>query len=80
MSPTPTHGAFDRFGKISRLRHGLDFVRTVISLLKFAASGKVQAKKDLGLMQMQYKNVYVAYTLLPSGLCRNFIMIHLTGC
>jgi hypothetical protein len=35
------------------LRHGLDFVRAAISLPKFVASGKVQAKKDLGLMQMQ---------------------------
>ena len=30
-------------------------------IAKFAASCKVQAKKNLGLMQMQYKDVYVAY-------------------
>ena len=30
------------------------------AIAKFAASGKIQAKKNLGLMQMQYKNVYIA--------------------
>ena len=30
------------------------------AIAKFAASGKVLAKKNLGLMQMQYKNVHVA--------------------
>ena len=49
------------------LRYGLDFVRTVISFAKFAASGKVQAKKNLGLMQMQYKNVYIAYVSMAAN-------------
>ena len=43
------------------------FVRVVISFVKFAASGKVQAKKNLGLMQMQYKNVYVAYVSMGAN-------------
>ncbi len=43
------------------MRHGRGFVRAAFSFAKFAASGKVQAKKNLGLMQMQYKDVYVAY-------------------
>ena len=30
------------------------------AIAKFAASGKVQTKKNLGLMQMQYKNIYIA--------------------
>ena len=30
------------------------------AIAKFAASGRTQAKKNLGLMQMQYKNVYVS--------------------
>ena len=46
---------------------GRDFVRAVISSAKFAASGKVQAKKNLGLMQMQYKNVYVAYVSMGTN-------------
>ena len=46
------------------MRRGRDFVRTAIS---FAASGKVQAKKNLGLMQMQYKNVYVAYVSMGAN-------------
>ena len=29
--------------------------------------GKVQAKKNLGLMQMQYKNVYVAYVSMGAN-------------
>ena len=36
-------------------------------IAKFAASGKVQAKKNLGLMQMQYKNVYVAYVSMGTN-------------
>ena len=31
------------------------------------ASGKVQAKKNLGLMQMHYKNVYVAYVSMGTN-------------
>ena len=46
---------------------GRDFVRAVISFVKFAASGKVQAKKNLGLMQMQYKDVYVAYVSMGAN-------------
>ena len=38
---------------MGRLRRGRDFVRTIISFAKFAASGKVQAKKNLGRMQVQ---------------------------
>ena len=49
------------------LRYGLDFVRTVISFAKFAAFVKVQAKKNLGLMQMQYKNVYIAYVSMAEN-------------
>ena len=37
------------------------------AIAKFAASGKVQAKKNLGLMQMQYKNVYVAYVSMAAN-------------
>ena len=37
------------------------------AIAKFAASGKVQAKKNLGLMQMQYKNVYVAYVSMGAN-------------
>ena len=37
------------------------------SSAKFAASGKVQAKKNLGLMQMQYKDVYVAYVSMGTN-------------
>ena len=37
------------------------------AIAKFAASGKVQAKKNLGLMQMQYKNVYVAYVSMGTN-------------
>ena len=39
----------------------------MISFAKFVASGKVQAKKNLGLMQMQYKNVYVAYVSMGAN-------------
>ena len=52
---------------MAQLRCGRDFVRAVISFAKFAASGKVQAKKNLGLMQMQYKNVYVAYVSMGAN-------------
>jgi len=31
---------------------------------KFAEFGKVQAKKNLGLMQMQYRDMYVAKVFL----------------
>ena len=44
------------------------------AIAKFAASGKVQAKKNLGLMQMQYKDVYVAYVSIgtnPAKLMQN---------
>ncbi len=37
------------------------------AIAKFAASGKAQAKKNLGLMQMQYKNVYVAYVSMGTN-------------
>ncbi len=37
------------------------------AIAKFAASGKTQAKKNLGLMQMQYKNVYVAYVSMGTN-------------
>ena len=37
------------------------------AIAKFAAGGKVQAKKNLGLMQMQYKNVYVAYVSMGTN-------------
>ncbi|MBQ6925289.1 MAG: pyruvate:ferredoxin (flavodoxin) oxidoreductase [Kiritimatiellae bacterium] len=37
------------------------------AIAKFAAGGKVQAKKNLGLMQMQYKNVYVAYVSMGAN-------------
>jgi len=37
------------------------------AIAKFAASGKVQAKKKLGLMQMQYKDVYVAYVSMGTS-------------
>ena len=37
------------------------------AIAKFAASGKVQAKKNLGLMQMQCKNVYVAYVSMGTN-------------
>ena len=37
------------------------------AIAKFAASGKQQAKKNLGLMQMQYKNVYVAYVSMGTN-------------
>ena len=43
------------------MQRGRGFVRAAFSFAKFAANGQVQAKKTLGLMQMQYKNVYVAY-------------------
>ena len=33
--------------------------------MKFAAAGKVQAKKNFGFMQTQHKNVYIAY--VPMG-------------
>ena len=49
---------------MAQLRCGRDFVRVVISFVKFAASGKVQAKKNLGLMQMQYRDMYVAKVFL----------------
>ena len=49
------------------MRHGRGFVRAAFSFAKFAASGKVQAKKNLGLMQMQYKDVYVAYVSKELG-------------
>ena len=38
------------------------------AIAKFAAAGKVQAKKNLGLMQMQYKDVYVAYVSMGTNL------------
>ena len=56
------------------MRHGRGFVRAAFSLAKFAASGKVQAKKNLGLMQMQCKDVYVAYVSMganPAKLSQN---------
>src|SRR5574344_15078 len=37
------------------------------AIAKFAASGKAQQKKNLGLMQMQYKNVYVAYVSMGTN-------------
>lgn len=37
------------------------------AIAKFAAGGKVQAKKNLGLMQMQYKNVYIAYVSMGTN-------------
>ncbi len=37
------------------------------AIAKFAAKGKDQAKKNLGLMQMQYKNVYVAYVSMGTN-------------
>ncbi len=37
------------------------------AIAKFAAAGKTQAKKNLGLMQMQYKNVYVAYVSMGAN-------------
>ena len=37
------------------------------AIAKFAAAGKVQAKKNLGLMQMQYKNVYIAYVSMGTN-------------
>ena len=49
------------------MRHGRGFVRAAFSFAKFAASGRVQAKKNLGLMQMQYKNVYVAYVSMGAN-------------
>ena len=36
-------------------------------IAKFAANGKVQAKKNLGLMQMQCKDVYVAYVSMGTN-------------
>ena len=49
------------------MQRGRGFVRAIISFAKFASSGKVQAKKNLGLMQMQYKDVYVAYVSKELG-------------
>ena len=49
------------------MQRGRGFVRAAFSFAKFAASGKVQAKKNLGLMQMQYKNVYVAYVSMGAN-------------
>ena len=43
-------------------------------IAKFAANGKVPAKKTLGLMQMQCKDVYVAYVSMgtnPAKLLQN---------
>lgn len=37
------------------------------AIAKFAAAGKRQCKKNLGLMQMQYKNVYVAYVSMGAN-------------
>ncbi len=37
------------------------------AIAKFAAAGKVQAKKNLGLMQMQYRNVYIAYVSMGAN-------------
>ena len=37
------------------------------AIAKFAASGKVQMKKNLGLMQLQYKNVYIAYVSMGAN-------------
>ena len=41
-----------------------DFTGIAIMYSKFAAFGKVQAKKNLGLMQMQYRDMYVAKVFL----------------
>lgn len=40
------------------MRHGRGFVRAAFSFAKFAAFGKVQAKKDFGFMRMQCRNMY----------------------
>jgi pyruvate-ferredoxin/flavodoxin oxidoreductase len=37
------------------------------SMAKFAANGKVTRKKDLGLIAMSYKNVYVAQVALGAN-------------
>ncbi len=37
------------------------------AIAKFAAKGKAQAKKNLGLMQMHYKNVYIAYVSMGTN-------------
>ncbi len=37
------------------------------AIAKFAASGKAQMKKNLGLMQLQYKNVYIAYVSMGAN-------------
>jgi pyruvate-ferredoxin/flavodoxin oxidoreductase len=37
------------------------------AVAKFAASGKVMPKKNLGLMQMQYKNIYIAQVSLAAN-------------
>ena len=49
------------------MQRGRGFVRAAFSFAKFAASGKVQAKKNLGFMQMQYKDVYVAYVSMGTN-------------
>lgn len=51
---------------VARLRRENDFVRAVILYTKSAMCGKMQAKKNLGLMQMQYRDMYVAKVF-----CRN---------
>jgi len=61
-----TYGFLSVF-KARMLWRGRGFVRAIISFAKFAASGKVQAKKNLGLMQMQYKDVYVAYVSMGTN-------------
>ncbi|MGI6496792.1 MAG: pyruvate:ferredoxin (flavodoxin) oxidoreductase [Kiritimatiellia bacterium] len=45
------------------------------AIAKFAAAGKRQAKKNLGLMQMQYRNAYIAYVSMganPAACVRAF--------
>ena len=49
------------------MQRGRGFVRAAFSFAKFAANGQVQAKKNLGFMQMQYKDVYVAYVSKELG-------------
>ena len=36
-------------------------------IAKFAASGKVQAKNNLGLIRMQCRNMYVAYVSMGTN-------------
>ena len=58
-----TYGFLSAF-KARMLWRGRGFVRAIISFAKFAASGKMQAKKILDLMQMQYRDMYVAKVFL----------------